>query len=306
MTLGISVEAATPKLNKTKIVLQYGATYQLEANQSVKWSSSKKKVATVSSSGKVKAIGYGTATITAKNKKGQKKTCKVIVQNYAVKKTNNKEYPNKITVYTNGKSKTYTVYNQKGYSNSWVNGRGCSACAISIVASAYGQTQTPMDIHYGAPDKKYSEQYALAKLGKKVAVNNKSLTIYSLTQMLKNTGIKCHAVYKYSNSKAIKEITANLKAGKPVIIISHNKKVNGNRLATYVHFLVVVGIDSEGKAIVLNPAGGTINQSHFTGAFKLTVSQLVKGHMWSCTGKNYKQFYYSSKKNAGGYILIDK
>lgn len=305
--LCISTEAATLKLNKTKLGLQYGKSYVLKANQTVTWSSSNKKIVTVSSSGKIKAVGSGVAKVTAKNKKGKTKTCRVTVQNYVIRKTGNNEYPNKITVYrNNGSSKTYTIYNQKGYDNTWVKNRGCSACAIATVASAYGQTQSPMDIHYGTSNRPYSERYALAKLGKDVKINNKSLTIYSLTQMLHNTGIKCHAVYKYSNSSAIKEITANLKSGRPVIIIAHNKTVNGNRLATYIHFLVVVGIDSDGKAIVLNPAGGTVNKSHFTGSFKLTVSQLVKRHMFSCTGNNYKQFYYKHKKNAGGYIVIDE
>lgn len=305
--LCITSEAATLKLNKTKLELQYGGTYTLKANQKVTWSSSNKKIVTVNSSGKLKAVGFGTAKIIAKTKKGKTKTCKVIVQNYVVQKTNNNEYPNKITVYYgNGSHKTYTVYNQKGYSDSWVQGRGCSACSIAIVASAYGQSQSPFDIHYGSPSKSYSERYALAKLGKEVKVNNKSLTVYSLTQMLNNTGIKCHAVYKYNNSSAIKQITKNLKAGRPVVIICHNKTVNGNRLATYIHFLVAVGIDSNGKAIVLNPAGGTVNKSHFTGSFSLTVSQLVKCHMFSCTGNNYHQFYYKQTKNAGGYILIDE
>lgn len=61
-------------LNKTKIELHEGETYTLKlkgATGTVKWSSSKKSVATVSSKGKVKAVKKGKATITAtyKNKK---------------------------------------------------------------------------------------------------------------------------------------------------------------------------------------------------------------------------------------------
>ncbi|HPU62602.1 MAG TPA: Ig-like domain-containing protein [Mobilitalea sp.] len=68
-----TASAATIKLNKTKLELHEGESYTLKlkgASGTVKWSTSKKSVATVSSSGKVKAVKEGKATITAtyKNK----------------------------------------------------------------------------------------------------------------------------------------------------------------------------------------------------------------------------------------------
>ena len=78
-----TVEAATVKLNKKKATLYVGETLQLKlkgTKKTVKWSSSNKKIATVSSKGKVKAEKKGTATITAKV--GNKKyTCKLTVKN---------------------------------------------------------------------------------------------------------------------------------------------------------------------------------------------------------------------------------
>lgn len=77
-----SLAKAKVKLNKTKITLYVGktATLKLKNNkQKVKWSSSNKKVATVSSKGKVKGIKKGKATITAKVGK-KKYTCKVTVK----------------------------------------------------------------------------------------------------------------------------------------------------------------------------------------------------------------------------------
>ena len=74
------------KLNKKSATLEKGKTLTLKAtvspsnanNKGITWSSSNKKVATVSSKGVVKAVGKGTATITAKAKDGSKKkaTCK--------------------------------------------------------------------------------------------------------------------------------------------------------------------------------------------------------------------------------------
>lgn len=68
------------KLNKTSATMEMGDTYTLKAtvkpsnasNQSVKWSTSNKKVATVDANGKVTAVGKGTATITAKTADGNK------------------------------------------------------------------------------------------------------------------------------------------------------------------------------------------------------------------------------------------
>lgn len=225
---------------------------------------------------------------------------------YTVKVTGNKKCPRTVTVTTNGRKRTYRIYNQTAFDSSYLSQRGCAHTAAAIVMSAYGKKYVPPDIHYGSMSKKCSERYALKKLGKKVAVSGQSLSIYSISQILKNTGIKNHAVYKFTNAKATKEITANLQAGRPVIIMCSRKKVNGIRLANSYHMLVLAGIGKKGNAIVLNPANGSVNRSHCTGAFKLTVSKLVKNHMWSCTGSKYKSFYFNGAENYGGYIVIDE
>ena len=74
------------KLNKTKATVVVGGTLSLvakvkpsNAKTTLKWSSSNTKVATVSDSGKVKAISKGTATITVKTANGKKATCKITV-----------------------------------------------------------------------------------------------------------------------------------------------------------------------------------------------------------------------------------
>jgi uncharacterized protein YjdB len=76
------------KLNKTKATIEKGKTVTLTAtvtpstlsDKSVTWKSSNKKVATVSSSGKVKGVKAGTATITCTSKAtGLSATCEVTV-----------------------------------------------------------------------------------------------------------------------------------------------------------------------------------------------------------------------------------
>lgn len=64
-----TAEAASVKISKTKMTLGVGESSTLKVtgtSKKAKWSSSKKSVATVSSSGKVTAKKAGTATIKAK------------------------------------------------------------------------------------------------------------------------------------------------------------------------------------------------------------------------------------------------
>lgn len=79
----------TPKISKTAltIIKGQGASLTMKGTyQKVKWTSSNKKVATVSEYGYVKAVKKGTATITAKVG-GVNYTCKVTVENPSLSNT---------------------------------------------------------------------------------------------------------------------------------------------------------------------------------------------------------------------------
>ena len=100
------VKITTPKvkLNKTEVSLQKDKTVTLTAkfsptsypDQSVTWKSSDKTIATVTSTGKVKGIKAGTATITCTSKStGAKGTCKVTVADGGVKLDKTEAYLNK-------------------------------------------------------------------------------------------------------------------------------------------------------------------------------------------------------------------
>ena len=90
-TINVRRPVTAIKLNKSSLTLtKKGDTATIKTtvtpknayNKNVTWSSSNKNVATVSSSGKVKAVGNGVATITAKAKdgSGKKATCKVRIK----------------------------------------------------------------------------------------------------------------------------------------------------------------------------------------------------------------------------------
>lgn len=108
----VNVKAAAPKLNKKKITIYVGHTGKLKVNNArkkVKWTSSKKQIAAVSSKGVVKGKKAGSAVITAAA--GNKKwTCKVTVRNnVSVSKGAIKILP--------GKSKKVNIKIQKNVNN---------------------------------------------------------------------------------------------------------------------------------------------------------------------------------------------
>jgi uncharacterized protein YjdB len=87
-TCTVNVVKGTVTLNKTEAYIEKGKTTTLKAtltpttltDKSVTWTSSDKSIATVSSSGKVKGVGYGTATITCtSNATGASATCQVTI-----------------------------------------------------------------------------------------------------------------------------------------------------------------------------------------------------------------------------------
>ena len=122
-------EATEPKLSKSKVSLYYNETTVLKVlnnSKSIKWTSSNKNVAAVSSKGKVTAKGLGTATITAKiGKKSYK--CTV-----TVKDRNISSAIGFVTdgggLFIKGSSVAKVTFRPKNY--------GCSKAVVTIESSA--------------------------------------------------------------------------------------------------------------------------------------------------------------------------
>ena len=118
------VNAATkPKLSKTKITMTVGQHKKLKVKgiskkraKRIKWKSSKKKVVTVTKTGKIKARKAGKAVIIAKIGK-KKLRCKVAVKNRKKKKSNSSKKirlsKTKLTI-VEGEIDDLTVYNTTG------------------------------------------------------------------------------------------------------------------------------------------------------------------------------------------------
>ena len=115
-----AAQSSAVRLNTTKKTLKVGKTYTLKISgtkKKVKWSSSKKSVATVSSKGKITAKKKGTATITAK--------------------VGNKKYNCKITVVNNSSSTVYITKTGKKYHRS-----GCSYLRKSKIKTTLSKAKS--------------------------------------------------------------------------------------------------------------------------------------------------------------------
>lgn len=145
----VKAEAAGKvKLNKTKVLLEIGESYQLKVKNTtskVKWSSSNKKVVKVSSKGVLTPKTVGTAKVTAKVN-GKKYTCKVTVADYSGMSVEQKEVVSYALKYVGNK------YRYGG--SSLTKGTDCSGFTMAVyknfgynlVHNAYGQLKTTKSV----------------------------------------------------------------------------------------------------------------------------------------------------------------
>lgn len=290
-------------LNKKSVSVLKEKTVKLSAalspksvkNNKVTWTSSNEAVASVDSSGKVRVKACGTAKIVAKTENGKTASCKVTGVICTTK-------GGTASVATPDGVRKYTMYDQADY-GSYYGSYGCVTTAVAIASSGFGKTYSPKDIHEGSPSKAYSERYALKKMKASSALyGNAAISVAAASQILKDMKIKNKAVYKFSTSSAMKDITQHLKKGKPVIIKARNITYQGIQLANAHHALVLVGIDDDGTVTFINPLGGRINYSHGKNC-NLTLKTIVSKFMRSASG-NTAAPYVTSLSGAGGYILV--
>lgn len=289
-------------LNKTSVSNFIGVEFRLKAvikpkaaaDAKVTWKSSNEKVAAVDSNGKVTLQGAGNAKITARTKNGKTASCNVNVVQYRISGRTAK-------IGTPEGVKTYHAYAQKDYGYGYYRNYGCVTTATAIIASAYGLKYTPVDIHAGPATKKYSERYAVIKMGKESALKDwygrAALSLRTASEILKNMGIENRVVYSYDRAEAVKEIREHLKEGKPVIIKANNNTYQGKRLANLHHAVVLIGVDAQDHAICISPN----NPTYYT---TITLNTLLYHHMTPASG-HYKRAYMIEMRTAGGYILVD-
>ena len=218
---------STTRLSSKKIVLQVGKTKKLKvknkpAGVKVVWKSSKKKVATVSKKGKVKAKKPGKTTITAKVGK-KKYKCKVIVKrknsikvtkpsdnnNSVINQVTTKSEPSQI-VTTKAEVKTTKTETTKKNDSTTVKP------TVAPTTKAISTTAVPTTV-----EKTTVKKTTVKATAKKLSSNKVKLSVKKVA------GASKYAV-QISTTKNFKKVVAK-KTSKKAVFTVKSKKLKGKK-----------------------------------------------------------------------------
>lgn len=278
--------------NKTvTISMVVGEKKKLDTKETGTWVSNDENIAVVSTAGKVTAVAPGNTKVVFKNEEGNKIVYKILVDTYYVD-------GKVLTVKSAENTRKYTMYKQGSYGR-YIAEQGCVTTAVAIVASAYGKNDSPRTVHT-----KWERPAVRQLKGSTWLYERAAISLATASQILKNMGIKNKFVSSFTTESAVKEITANLEKGIPVLIKCHNKKVHGIAMANAHHAIVLTGLDKNGKVVLINPLHGKENKSKYGQTIHLTVEQLISWFMKAPGKRAEKTTYVTSLSLAGGYILM--
>jgi len=253
-----NVKATSIVLNSTSIKIAPKGTWQLSAtfepanvsNKSVSWKSSDTKVATVSSTGLVRAGEKGTATITATTNDGSKKsaTCKITIKNeykivYFLGK-NGKNSSKNPTTYDGSKAIKLSNPTRKGYTfKGWYTSSSYKTKVTQIKKGSRGQ----VDLFAKWEMNTYKITYKLNG-GKNNSKNRTTYTVktgaitlkkpskegYNFKGWYTNSGFKPSSKIEKIPGDYLKNVTLYAKWNKNALIITYNGNNNtgGNTPAT--------------------------------------------------------------------------
>lgn len=291
MAMTVSAASKPEKGSDKTISMVVGEKKKLDAKEAGTWVSNDENIAVVSTAGKVTAVASGSTKVVFKNEEGNKTVYKILVDTYYV--------DGKIlTVKSAENTRKYTMYKQGSYGR-YIAEQGCVTTAVAIVASAYGKNDSPRTVHT-----KWERPAVRQLKGSTSLYERAAISLATASQILKNMGIKNKFVSSFTTESAVKEITANLEKGIPVLIKCHNKKVHGIAMANAHHAIVLTGLDRNGKVVLINPLHGKENKSKYGQTIHLTVEQLVSWFMKAPGKRAEKTTYVTSLSLAGGYILM--
>ena len=226
VTVKKAVLITSIKLNASSKTVYKGDTYQLKVstvkpsnatNKKYTWSSSDKKIATVSSTGVVKGVKAGTVTITCKaaDGSGKKATCKVTIKNPVLIKTiklnaTNKTINSGKTVQLKVSSVTPSNASIKKYTWSSSNTKVATVSSSGLVTGVKGGTVTITCKAADGSGKKATCKVTVRQSVTKVALSKTSLTLSKGgTSTLKATITPSNAY-----NKAVKWTSSNEKVAK--------------------------------------------------------------------------------------------
>ena len=170
-------------------------------NKAVTWSSNNTSVATVSSDGTVKAVGYGTAVITAKTVNGLTSNCTINVKKEEVTSLTIATQPTKTNYYVGDTLNTAGLTLKAAYNNGTTqtitSGFTCTPTALS---TAGAQTVT---VNYGGKTATFAVNVQDVTLSGIAIASNPTKTNYYVGDTLDTTGLKLTATYNNGTTQTI-------------------------------------------------------------------------------------------------------
>ena len=218
-------------------------------NKAVTWSSRNTSVATVSSDGTVKAVGYGTTVITATTVNGLTSNCTINVKKEEVTSLTIATKPTKTNYYVGDTLSTAGLTLKAAYNNGTTQTiTGGFTCDVSTLSTAGAQTVT---VNYGGKTATFTVNVQDVTLSGIAIASNPSKTSYYVGDTLDTTGLKLTATYSNGTTQTITggftcTPTALTSAGMQTVTVNY-----GGKTATFT--VNVQDVTLSGIAIASNP-----------------------------------------------------
>ena len=218
-------------------------------NKTVTWSSNNTSVATVSSDGTVKAVGYGTAVITAKTVNGLTSNCTINVKKEEVTSLTIATQPTKTNYYVGDTLNTAGLTLKAAYNNGTTQTiTGGFTCTPTALTSAGTQTVT---VNYGGKTATFTVNVQDVTLSGIAVASKPSKVNYFVGDTLDTTGLKLTATYNNGTTQTITGVftctpTALSTAGVQTVTVNY-----GSKTATFA--VNVQDVTLSGIAIASNP-----------------------------------------------------
>ena len=219
-------------------------------NKAVTWSSRNTSVATVSSDGTVKAVGYGTTVITATTVNGLTSNCTINVKKEEVTSLTIATKPTKTNYYVGDTLNTAGLTLKAAYNNGTTQTiTGGFTCTPTALSTAGAQTVT---VNYGGKTATFTVNVQDVTLSGIAIASNPTKTSYYVGDTLDTTGLKLTATYSNGTTQTITggftcTPTALSTAGVQTVTVNY-----GGKTATFA--VNVQDVTLSGIAIASNPS----------------------------------------------------
>ena len=170
-------------------------------NKAVTWSSRNTSVATVSSDGTVKAVGYGTTVITATTVNGLTSNCTINVKKEEVTSLTIATKPTKTSYFVGDTLNTAGLTLKAAYNNGTTQTiTGGFTCTPTALGTAGAQTVT---VNYGGKTATFTVNVQDVTLSGIAIASNPSKASYYVGDTLDTTGLKLTATYNNGTTQTI-------------------------------------------------------------------------------------------------------